>query len=103
MKDPGGAGAITDVAIAFAARFHGHLCSGLTLEIPASRVAVNRLGARSGDDELIAIVETACVESMDPGDRGMHVREGQSDPRPSRREVSTGSLLQHLGVRSRCR
>ncbi|MDD5656645.1 MAG: FmdE family protein [Elusimicrobia bacterium] len=39
-------------------RFHGHLCPGLAIGFRAAKFALERLGARrSGDEELIAIVE----------------------------------------------
>ncbi|HHW15348.1 MAG TPA: formylmethanofuran dehydrogenase [Firmicutes bacterium] len=42
--------------------FHGHLCPGLTIGYRASRIALERLGVRRGEDEeLLGIVETdAC-------------------------------------------
>jgi len=49
-------GMSTDLAEAI--RFHGHLCPGLAIGYRASKVAMERLGAkRAEDEEMIAIVE----------------------------------------------
>jgi len=42
--------------------FHGHVCPGLAIGFRAAQIALDQLGAtRSGDEELVAIVETdAC-------------------------------------------
>ncbi|MHB1296466.1 MAG: TrmO family methyltransferase domain-containing protein [Anaerolineae bacterium] len=38
--------------------FHGHLCPGLTLGVRVAEAALRELGARSDDEELVAVVET---------------------------------------------
>ncbi|MHB0857168.1 MAG: TrmO family methyltransferase domain-containing protein [Anaerolineae bacterium] len=38
--------------------FHGHLCPGLTFGVRVAEVVLRELGARSEDEELVAIVET---------------------------------------------
>lgn len=49
-------GMSTDLSEAI--RFHGHLCPGLAIGYRASKVAMERLGAkRAEDEEMIAIVE----------------------------------------------
>lgn len=45
--------------IAYAERFHGHMCPGLTLGMRAGEFAVAEFGAHSSHNELIAVVETA--------------------------------------------
>ena len=39
-------------------RFHGHMCPGLAMGIRAAEVALERIGPHSGDEEVVAIVET---------------------------------------------
>ncbi len=38
--------------------FHGHMCPGLALGIRAAEVALAEIGPSSGDEEVVAIVET---------------------------------------------
>lgn len=38
--------------------FHGHLCPGLTIGIRAAQIALREIGPHSGDEEVVAIVET---------------------------------------------
>ncbi len=38
--------------------FHGHLCPGLTMGMQAAALALDRLGPRATDEELVAAVET---------------------------------------------
>jgi len=40
------------------AAFHGHWCPGLAIGIQASRIALDRIGAHSKDEEIVAVVET---------------------------------------------
>lgn len=51
-----------DVELEECIRFHGHFCPGLAIGFRAARELMRLLGAnRSGDEELVAIVETdAC-------------------------------------------
>jgi tRNA-Thr(GGU) m(6)t(6)A37 methyltransferase TsaA len=47
-----------DPDLAEAVKFHGHLCPGLVIGLRASKLAMERLGAkRAEDEEMIAIVE----------------------------------------------
>ncbi len=39
-------------------RFHGHMCPGLAMGIRAAEVALAEVGPHSGDEEVVAIVET---------------------------------------------
>src|SRR3990172_4604312 len=39
------------------ADFHGHVCPGLALGFRVSKLALNELGGRSKDEELVAMVE----------------------------------------------
>ncbi len=39
-------------------KFHGHMCPGLAMGIRAAEVALERIGPHSGDEEVVAIVET---------------------------------------------
>ncbi|MDQ3569909.1 MAG: FmdE family protein [Actinomycetota bacterium] len=38
--------------------FHGHMCPGLAMGIRAAEVGLERIGPHSGDEEVVAIVET---------------------------------------------
>ena len=38
--------------------FHGHMCPGLAMGIRAAEVALAEIGPHSGDEEVVAIVET---------------------------------------------
>ena len=38
--------------------FHGHMCPGLAMGIRAAEVALTEVGPHSGDEEVVAIVET---------------------------------------------
>jgi len=38
--------------------FHGHMCPGLAMGIRAAEVALSEIGPHSGDEEVVAIVET---------------------------------------------
>lgn len=38
--------------------FHGHMCPGLAMGIRAAEAALAEVGAHSGDEEVVAIVET---------------------------------------------
>ena len=51
--------ALSPTDIAYAERFHGHMCPGLTLGMRAGEFAVAEFGVNSFENELIAIVETA--------------------------------------------
>ncbi len=38
--------------------FHGHMCPGLAMGIRAAEIALSEIGAHSGDEEVVVIVET---------------------------------------------
>lgn len=38
--------------------FHGHMCPGLAMGVRAAEVALERIGSRSPDEDMVAIVET---------------------------------------------
>lgn len=38
--------------------FHGHMCPGLAMGIRAAEIALEEIGAHSGDEEVVAVVET---------------------------------------------
>lgn len=38
--------------------FHGHLCPGLSMGVQAARLALRDIGPHSGDEEVVAAVET---------------------------------------------
>jgi tRNA-Thr(GGU) m(6)t(6)A37 methyltransferase TsaA len=47
-----------DAELTEAIRFHGHLCPGLAIGFRASKIAMERLGAkRAADEEMVAIIE----------------------------------------------
>lgn len=39
-------------------RFHGHMCPGLAMGVRASEIALREIGPHSGDEEVVAVVET---------------------------------------------
>lgn len=47
-----------DKTIAQVARFHGHLCPGLTMGVRAAQIALREIGPHVPDEEVVAIVET---------------------------------------------
>ncbi len=38
--------------------FHGHMCPGLAIGIRAADLALDRIGSRAADEEMVAVVET---------------------------------------------
>lgn len=38
--------------------FHGHMCPGLAMGIQASKIALDKIGPHSSDEEVVAVVET---------------------------------------------
>ena len=44
--------------IIFVQEFHGHLCPGLAIGIRVAEKAIQEMGQRPGDEEVVAIVET---------------------------------------------
>jgi formylmethanofuran dehydrogenase subunit E len=49
---------LTDEMVQKARDFHGHMCPGLAVGIRAAEVALREIGARSEDEETVAVVET---------------------------------------------
>ena len=41
-----------------AATFHGHMCPGLAIGVRAAELALRDIGPHSGDEEVVAVVET---------------------------------------------
>jgi formylmethanofuran dehydrogenase subunit E len=54
----GGADMFTREDVERCHEFHGHMCPGLAVGIRAAGVALERIGAHSRDQEVVAIVET---------------------------------------------
>lgn len=49
---------VDEATIARVVEFHGHMCPGLAMGIQAARIALERIGPHSRDEEVVTVTET---------------------------------------------